>query len=191
MVVDIIGSGITSNSYDWTRRSYKWGVTSSYRKLGDKIDLYFSMHQDQKIGNQRVPEMTLDTYPLRAIIEKYDSDYFSCSPAYMIAYALFTGAKEINIYGIDMEANSEYNYERPCVAYWMGMAKALGCKVYHASGFGKSTMRYGYNTGALFTILDERIKACTEAMKDCKMEDKAQWLGARTAYEKMVEIIRS
>ena len=48
--------------------------------------------------------------------------YFTTTVAYAIAYAIYAGYKRIEVYGVEMETNTEYGHQRPCVAYWCGVA---------------------------------------------------------------------
>lgn len=57
------------------------------------------------------------------------SDYFTCSIAYMIAYAIYKGATEIEMYGVALLKEKEYAWERPCIEFWIGYAMGKGIKV--------------------------------------------------------------
>ena len=69
-------------------------------------------------------------YPLDDIIKALETDYFTNSISYMIAYAIYTGYEEIAIYGVDMAQDEEYAKERPSVEYFVGYARAKGIPVY-------------------------------------------------------------
>ena len=68
------------------------------------------------------------SYPLKEIIEKFQTKYFSSSVSLAIALALYQEAKEIQLYGINMAAN-EYQKQRPSCEYWIGRAEGMGVKV--------------------------------------------------------------
>lgn len=55
--------------------------------------------------------------------------YFTSSFAYMMALAIHEKFDTIEIYGIDMENNTEYSYQRPCAEFWIGLALGRGIKV--------------------------------------------------------------
>lgn len=55
--------------------------------------------------------------------------YFSSSVAYAIALAIHLGYQRIEIYGIEMDSNTEYEYQRPGVYFWTGLALGRGCQV--------------------------------------------------------------
>ena len=49
-----------------------------------------------------------EAYPLDAIIKELDTDYFTNSISYMVAYAIYLGYEEIHLYGVDMAQDEEY-----------------------------------------------------------------------------------
>lgn len=56
-------------------------------------------------------------------------DYFSCTFAYQIAFAVAEGFEEIALYGVELTGGREYLLERPCVEYWVGYAQGRGVRV--------------------------------------------------------------
>lgn len=81
-------------------------------------------------------EVCNDIFPnmLRRVGEEYVTDsYFTSSAAYMIALAIHElsgvmGA-QIELYGIDMESDTEYGYQKPCGEFMLGVAVGRGIKV--------------------------------------------------------------
>lgn len=76
-----------------------------------------------------------EAYPLDDVIESLETDYFTNSISYMVAYACHIHKKgdkieEIAIYGVDMAQDEEYAKERPSVEYFVGYARAMGIPVY-------------------------------------------------------------
>lgn len=69
-------------------------------------------------------------YPLDDIIKTLQTDYFTNSISYMVAYALYEGVDELAVYGVDMAQDEEYAKERPSVEYFIGYARAKGIPVY-------------------------------------------------------------
>src|SRR3990167_3806416 len=69
-------------------------------------------------------------FPLKEVIKEFDTDYLMTGIAFMFAYAIYKGYKEIDCYGINMRgADEKYKNARACVEYWIGMAKGRGIKV--------------------------------------------------------------
>lgn len=70
-------------------------------------------------------------YPLAAIEAKFGLAYWSCTFAYQIALALFEGAAEIALRGVDLHLGNmrERTVEYACVSAWLGIAHARGVVV--------------------------------------------------------------
>lgn len=77
-------------------------------------------------------------YPLDGVVQKYlkkfirggeINKYFTSSPCYAIALALYLGYDTIDLYGVEMETNSEYVYQRDGVGLWIGIALGVGATV--------------------------------------------------------------
>ena len=77
-------------------------------------------------------------YPFDSVVKTFLSGfkrgdqinhYFTSSPCYAIALAILEGFERIELYGIEMETNSEYVYQRDGVGLWIGIALGLGVEV--------------------------------------------------------------
>ena len=87
-----------------------------------------------------------ERFPLAEIFEQFPTArrYFTSSVAYAIALAIYKGYKVIEIYGVEMETNSEYGHQRTGVAYWVGFAEGRGIYVdFHSHKFFNEPL-YGY-----------------------------------------------
>ncbi|MBW2003017.1 MAG: hypothetical protein JRI72_00170 [Deltaproteobacteria bacterium] len=47
--------------------------------------------------------------------------YFSCQPAWMLAMAIYAGFEQIEMYGVNMATDGEFNKQRPSCEYWLGV----------------------------------------------------------------------
>jgi len=81
------------------------------------------------INVHRVKGLNSKLYPLKRLIKKFGTDYFSNTISYMIAYALDKGYKKIRFYGVDMRETGEYALEKGGVEYWIGRAHGMGVEV--------------------------------------------------------------
>ena len=68
-------------------------------------------------------------YPIKERQEKYKTNYFSNTISYMIAYAMYTGVKQLRFYGVDAPYGGIYETERSGIEYWLGRAEHAGVKV--------------------------------------------------------------
>lgn len=102
-------------------------------------------------------------YPRREIFAHFDKyisnqdgdplHYFTNSISWMIALAIYEGATEIALYGVDMAQHgmglrSEYAYQRPSVELWLGIAAGRGITVTipKESDLLKTPHLYGYDS---------------------------------------------
>jgi hypothetical protein len=72
--------------------------------------------------------------------------YFTSSVAYAIALAIYRGYERIEIYGVEMETNTEYAYQREGVTFWLGVAVGRGIEVVLHEDSGLMVgLLYGYD----------------------------------------------
>jgi hypothetical protein len=68
-------------------------------------------------------------YPFEMVAECIGAYYFNSSIAYALALAIYEGAEEIAVYGVDMKGDDEYGYQKPNMEYLIGLARGKGIKV--------------------------------------------------------------
>lgn len=119
-------------------------------------------------------------YPVERLIAKYGLDYFTSTVAFEVAWAIDCFDREvqkqidalpyvptpnevkalyeqyrIGIYGIDLIVGTEYDWQKACVEFWIGIgaAKGIHFSIPQESALLKQQYRYGYerepNTGLL------------------------------------------
>ncbi len=57
-------------------------------------------------------------------------NFYTSTMAYMMALAIMEGFERIEIYGFEMESDTEYRYQRDSAEYFIGFAVGLGIEVY-------------------------------------------------------------
>jgi hypothetical protein len=81
-----------------------------------------------------IPEKKKSDYtvfPYEESAKLIGSQYLTSTTAFMLAYAIMSGAEEIGLWGVDMSCDdSEHFFQRPCVEAWIGLAKGKGINVY-------------------------------------------------------------
>lgn len=84
-------------------------------------------------------------FPLQAVIG-LATDYLTSSIAFYIAWAIHQGYKEIALYGIDLVVGTEYEHQKACAEFWLGVAhgKGIDLKIPQQSALLKHSHRYGY-----------------------------------------------
>lgn len=153
-----------------------WGVNTVYRYAQrlDKLyffdDLRIKPHCEQMpleevakvnklvpiVTNRTYPELSnTEQYPIEEIVKYFHCDdnesarYFPNSIAFMIAHAIYIGAKRIEMYGIDHGGVTEYVMAKAAVEHWIGRALGMGIEVLVPSMASllkiKNNLLYGYN----------------------------------------------
>lgn len=163
------------------------GLNQIYRFL-PREDVHFDIHVNWEEGNvegtdhrgwltqcgipvvMSHPDWSIPTavqYPLDACIQ-LAGDYFTSTIAFMVAWAIHQGYKEVGLYGIDLIVGTEYEHQKACCEFWLGVAHGRGMtvRIPPQSALLKHSHRYGYQkepAWAPVTMSDyeSRIKALT------------------------------
>lgn len=104
-------------------------------------------------------------YPIEQIIQ-LGTDYLTSSVAFYIAWGIYQGYKEIALFGIDLVVGTEYEFQKACAEFWLGVAhgKGIDLRIPPQSALLKQTHRYGYQREpdwgvASQTEFNERVKS--------------------------------
>jgi len=73
-------------------------------------------------------------YPIEEITKEFKTEYLCNTISYMIAYAIYTGIKQIRLFGVDAPYGGIYEIERSGIEYWIGRATERGVKVIPCKG---------------------------------------------------------
>lgn len=155
-----------------------------------------------------------ERYPLDEICQKLldglrmngkPNRYFTSSVAFAIAMGIYQGYKRIEIYGVEMETDTEYRYQRDGVTFWVGYALGRGIEVDITTKQILMAPLYGYEGDVRLPyeefvnrieVLTENAKLALEQYKRSKEDtDKAldEFLaqGKAPESEKVIEVIRN
>lgn len=130
-------------------------------------------------------------FPLDEIRKEFAGapEYFTSSVAYALAYAIYKRYKRIELYGVEMETNTEYAHQRPGVAYWCGIAIGRGIVIdFHSRQFFTSPL-YGYDGD--ITI---KLEVFEKRVKDLSVEAREvleQYKHAKQIVIDLVEAFRN
>lgn len=87
---------------------------------------------------------TSQPYPVEEICEEFGIDLFGGGIDYMVAYAIYKKAEAIDIYGVHTEGDTEWEYQKPSLQFWVGVAVGRGIPiVIHGSPTLLKTMYHG------------------------------------------------
>jgi len=158
-------------------KHYEW------LKTNNEVTVFMSEHFDDVPMSRRFPLDEMKEY------FKGAEWYFTTTVAYAIAYAIYAGYKRIEVYGVEMETNTEYGHQRPCVAYWCGVAYGKGIEVdFHSPQFYVSPL-YGYEGDITIPVemFEQRAKMLAENAKRTLEEYKH----AKEVFTNAVEAFRN
>ena len=145
-----------------------WGLNQGYLHCHRRADRWFEMHMPEATADVRDPAYLqwlgaqdqfpiymIQTnpgipasvrFPIESAITYGGRDYFTSTPAFMLALAGMEGFEEVHLYGINLAIGDEYFFEKACAEWWIGFLEGKGIKVYvpSASSLLKQYRRYGY-----------------------------------------------
>lgn len=117
--------------------------------------IYCQEHYDDVPASVRWPRQELNDWLLRngglsteeLPLGFHTADYYTSTPAQMLALAIYQGYEEIHLYGVDMLQSEEYFYQRSGCEYYVGFARGRGIKVYvpPTSALCKANYVYGFS----------------------------------------------
>ncbi len=86
-------------------------------------------------------------FPARELRKKFGRNWFTSSFAWMMAFAIHLGYKEIGLFGVDMASKDEYIQQRQGFYHWLERAEAAGIKVTipRESDLAQPPGLYGYS----------------------------------------------
>ena len=207
--VCILGTAWTKKDAPWGDDSYDFWTLSPTLSHPDidhgKIDVLFEMHperywkSDEVISRlrgfdgpvymiDRVPEIPNSVrYPIERAREEFyipamgDDLYVTNSITWIMMLAYLEGYEEFYLYGVHMEMNSEYGYQKPGCEYLIGYLQAKGKKVVIGEGSPilKTPYLYGYKEPEILPRLNEDQAGLRQGLNELK----AQLDTARRKYQ--------
>lgn len=128
---------------------------------------------------EQYPDVPMSkAYPLDGILDMIGNppEHFLTSsvPQAMALAAYLSTYDRVEIYGVAMETNTEYGFQREGVAYWLGFLKGRGVDVYFADNTFVAPL-YGYEGEVVihYERFAERIAELEPVYKDLQGQHKA------------------
>ncbi len=168
MKVAIVGMSPTAATAPWNDPEWeKWGLpwSGEWARMDRLFEVHCRWESLQKregyrdrletcgvpLYMQGNPVSGALPYPADGVIALM-GEYLESSVAYMVALAIYEGAEEISIHGVDMKSYEEHGYQKPNMEYLIGFARGRGIKVHvrddspllKHSGFAGYKTRYGF-----------------------------------------------
>jgi hypothetical protein len=88
-------------------------------------------------------------YPLEEV-SSVVGDYFNSSISYMLGLAIVEKVDHIGIWGVDMDGEDEFAYQRPNAEYMIGFARGVGISIYTPEE--SALLTYGVKGGGIHTV---------------------------------------
>lgn len=170
-----------------------WACSPGNMNLLPRVDVWFELHGNllwpecksygepyiEWLKKQTFPVFMQDksfvpnalVFPKDQMVSEFGPDFFTSSFAWMMAYAITQGAKEIALYGIDMASRDEYILQRPGFFFFRHIAQSRGIKVSapNESDIMRSPGLYGYSEvtpfGRKILAREQEIKQRLDGMK--------------------------
>lgn len=127
-------------------------------------------------------------YPLEEVVARFKIRYFTSSVAYALALACLHGYKRIELYGVEMETNTEYQYQRDGVTLWIGVALGMGIEVDAHVGIFDQPL-YGYEGEVVlpYETFDARISEIMPEVETLSKQYAAGLMDVQKALRMFVE----
>lgn len=123
-------------------------------------------------------------FPLEEISQRFQIRYFTSSVAYAIALACYMDYKRIEIYGVEMETNTEYQYQRDGVTLWVGVALGLGIEVdAHMTIFDQPLYGYEGEVVMKYEVITDRIAELSPQVDAANTEYMAAVVNVQQAID--------
>ena len=146
-----------------------WGCSPGNQNVIPKVDCWFELHANllwpecESYGRPYLKWLSEQSWPLfmqdqtlvpRAmvfpkdeVVAEFGPYFFTSSFAWMTAFAIMCGAKEVAMYGIDMASRDEYILQRAGGHYFIVEGARRGVKVWapHESDIMQPPGLYGYS----------------------------------------------
>lgn len=126
-------------------------------------------------------------YPLAEIAAQFGVSYFTSSLSYALALAAYQGYKRVEIYGVEMETNTEYQYQRDGVTLWIGVLLGLGVQVdSHFNMFDQPLYGYQGEVAIPYQTFVDRISELTPQIEPLEAEYKASSIMLQRMIEDLI-----
>lgn len=121
--------------------------------------------------NKLVPKANV--LPYRELVKEFGPYFFTSSFSWMMAFAIYSGCKELALYGIDMASRDEYILQRPGAYHFFNECRRRGIKFSapYESDILQPPGLYGYSE---VTPMGRKLLARKKELTDRKAQIDAQ-----------------
>ncbi len=124
-----------------------WSLSPSNERELPRHDIWFELHPRSAMDECVIYRDWLKTlpfvymhsadpdvpgsaaFPKDAMVERFGSEFFTSTAAWMLALAITHAPPAIGVWGVECGTHTEYTQQRPGVVHFIEVARALGIKV--------------------------------------------------------------
>lgn len=106
-----------------------------------------------------------NNFPFEKVFTEFQTDYFTNTISWLTAFAIMQKPTHIGIWGVDMEADSEYRFQKPSLEHFLGLAKGRGIEIVlpNMSTLLKCSHMYGLEQApAIFDRINYKLHEMTK-----------------------------
>lgn len=189
----LFNEAISNKANDWAKRAdaiFQMHEPAIWKNPNNRNDpKHYAWLQSQNeiviYMQEAYPDVPCSVrFPLEEIVEQFKIKYFTSSVAYALALACYLGYSRIELYGVEMETNTEYIYQRDGVTLWLGVALGLGIEVDAHVGIFNQPL-YGYEGEVVmpYSKFDERIAELTPEIEEVNKQYNGLAMDVKAAVE--------
>jgi hypothetical protein len=158
-----LSPGYHECDYIFPRKDIKWFELHSLKNIeigcndyGCKTEEYIKFLNTKKaiVAFEEVKDLVKEAeiFPIKELINYFDTNWFKNSIALMIAYAIMTNPdlEELRVYGQTLQQDPKYQDCEDCVQAWLWYAKARGIKVGCSINSTMLTLNNPLNKGLIY-----------------------------------------
>ena len=147
---EVWGFAEDNESYPYLDRAFEIHPLPHMRKINPLLERRMREEIDVPLYMQEAyPEIPgAIAYPIEDVIAVV-GDYFNSSIAYMLGLAILEKVDRIGVWGVDMDGDDEFGFQRPNAEYLIGFAKGVGIDVYIPEE--SSLLTFGIDGGGEYT----------------------------------------
>jgi hypothetical protein len=172
---------------DLKKGVFEWSDNFRGQPVGDYVKCLAQMDCPVYMQKQWPAIPGSVPYPIQEVSGRFPRQYFTNTISWMIALAIYEGAQEISIYGVDMAVSTEYEAQRPSCEYFIGIAEGMGIKIYIPEEADLLKCRFLYGFGETEkSKWDKKIALMMQSMEARKAKAEQEYKFAETQINQYV-----
>jgi len=189
----LFNEAVSNKANDWAKRAdviFQMHVPAIWKNPNNRNDAgHYEWLKTQTAVTVYMQEQYPDVptsraYPLEGILEMVgdrENHFLTSSVPQALALAAYLGVYDrVEVYGVAMETNTEYQFQREGVSFWLGFLKGRGIETYFADPTFNAPL-YGYE-GEVF-IKYERFLERIDTLKPNAEKVQNEYRAAKVDFD--------